>query len=71
MGEFRSEEEIRLNSIDLVIKSLGTMVMIPEYESDPTNIGKKTYLGPVQQPILTGTYRELAIDKLAKLIAEL
>lgn len=71
MGEFRTEEEIRLTSIDLVIKSLGTMVMIPEYESDTTNIGKKIYLGPVQQPILIGKYRDQAIEKLSTLISEL
>lgn len=71
MGEFRSEEEVRLNSIDLVIKALGTMVIFPQWESDPNNIGKKNFIGPIQQPILIDKDRDLAINKLLSLIQEL
>ena len=60
-----------LTSIDVLIKSLGTMVMIPKYESDPNNIGAKVFAGTIQQPILQGDYRDIALDKLNELIKQL
>lgn len=71
MGEFRTEEEIRLTNIEAVIKALGTMVIFPSYDSDPNMIGSKIFTGPIQQPILLDKDRKIATDKLVELISQL
>lgn len=59
---------LKLQKIDCLIKALGTMVMKPEYESDPNNIGSKLFKGSIQQPILLDNQREDALVKLNQLI---
>lgn len=62
-----------LTSIDVLIKSLGTMVIVPKYErADPMDLGsKEVFAGTIQQPILQGAYRETALAKLDELIKTL
>lgn len=66
-----TSKELELNSIELLIKALGTMVIFPSYEKDPTNIGKVNFTGPIQQPILVDSQREIALNKLTELINKL
>lgn len=47
------------------------MVMIPEYESDPNQIGVKHFKGTIQQPILQKDSREAALNKITLLIQSL
>lgn len=58
-------------SIDMIIKALGTMVLFPDEVSDPVNIGKKIYRGTKQMPILLDKDRENAVNKLTELINKL
>lgn len=70
--EVKDQQEIlKLQKIDCLVKALGTMVMIPEYESDPSQIGVKHFKGTIQQPILVGDNREEAIKKLTTVINSL
>jgi len=57
--------------VEAVVKALGTMILMPEYESDPINIGKKKFLGNTQVPILMDKARERAEKKLIELIENL
>ena len=60
------------HKIEVLIKALGTMVMIPQYESDPNIIGsKKQYTGVIQTPILTGDQRTAIELTLLELVKEL
>lgn len=63
--------ETKIQKVDTLIKALGTMVVKPEYTSDPTTIGKKTFTGSIQQPILQDTNRDIAEAKLIELIKQL
>lgn len=65
------KEVLKLQKIDCLVKALGTMVMIPNYEVDPNNIAKKQFAGSIQQPILVDAYRTLAMDKLSQVINSL
>ena len=56
--------------IEALVKALGTMVESPEYESDPTEIGKKRMIGMIRKPILEGTNRDRVIDCLVATIEE-
>lgn len=72
--ETMSEIEIlKLQKADCLVKALGTMVVIPTYESDPENIGAKIYKGPIQQPILAegSKLRTDALNKLNEIINSL
>lgn len=60
-----------VSSVEILVKALGTMVIIPEYTSDPNTIGKKIQTGSVQQPILVGVSRDKALTKLDQLIEQL
>jgi len=71
MGEQPTREEKVMQSIETLVKVLGTMVVFPDYKSDPINIGVKIYSGNVQQPILIGSDRDKAINKLTELINKL
>src|ERR1700758_3390523 len=59
-----------LEKIEKLIKALGTMVVIPIVETNPTTF-KKEQVGSSQQPILMNERREKALDKLSKLIETL
>lgn len=61
----------KLATITTLKEVLGTMVIMPNYQSDPHNIGSKTYLGNIQQPILDGDKREIALEKLTEYIRSL
>ena len=50
---------------------LGTMVMMPKFESDPGAIGKQVHAGTLQQPIVMGTNRDLIESKLIDLVKKL
>lgn len=54
--------------IDIVIKALGTMVIEPQLENHPTEIGKKINMGGIQRPIIQGNDRILVEKKLLSLI---
>ena len=56
--------------IEALVKALGTMVETPEYESDPTEIGKKRMIGMIRKPILENKAREVVTDCLVRVIAE-
>lgn len=59
-------------SIESCIKSLGSMVMKPQYESDTQQIGSKKYVGNTQMPIIEKEEdRQLITDKLLNLIKQL
>lgn len=47
------------------------MVMIPKYDSDPNQIGVKTFAGTIQQPILQDEARDKALVKITSLIESL
>lgn len=70
MGDTTREEKV-IQGIETLVKVLGTMVVFPDYKSDPANIGVKIYAGNVQQPILLGSERDKAINKLVELINKL
>lgn len=61
----------RTEVVEVLIKALGTMVLMPQYESDPMVIGSKTYTGNLQLPILLGDNREIVENKLLELIKNL
>lgn len=71
--EEKDLEILKLQKIDCLVKALGTMVMIPKYESDPSNIGAKHFAGTIQQPILEdkSESRDKALSKLTSLIESL
>lgn len=56
--------------IEVLIKALGTMVLINEYHTNPNTL-KREHLGAVQQPILLDDKRELVLNKLTELISKL
>lgn len=58
------------NEIETVIKALGTMVIIPEFETNQVTF-KKEQTGAIQQPILQGRDREIVTTKLIELISKL
>lgn len=57
-----------LSAITTLKEILGTMVIMPNYKTDPNNIGKPEYIGNIQKPILEGEIRELALKKLYTII---
>lgn len=54
--------------VEVLTRALGVMIMEPQYENDPANIGKKLYAGNIQKPILEGDNRQVVIDKLIETI---
>lgn len=60
--------ETKSKLIDSIVKALGTMVQEPEFTSDPSNIGQKTFKMYIQRPILEGDNRKQVIDKLVEII---
>ncbi len=58
-------------SIEVLIRALGTMVMEPEYRSDPNNVGQKILVTTVQKPIFEGEDRKIISDKLIELVKAL
>jgi hypothetical protein len=67
----KQTEEEKIDKVEILIKVLGTMVINPSYDSDPNNIGKKIFTGPIQSPMLQGDSRKVAEDKLVELIKTL
>lgn len=69
------EQEAEVTEVIETIKALrevlATMVLMPEYTSDPNAIGTKTFKGNIQLPILQDKDREIAKTKLMELIASL
>ena len=59
---------INPEDIKALISALGTMVQEPEFESDPTIIGKKNFKMYIQRPILEGEDRIKVVNKLVELI---
>lgn len=58
--------------IEVLVKCLGTMILMPEFEQDPMNLGsKKQFVGNTQMPILMDRNREIALNKLVELIESL
>lgn len=62
---------LTIQAIDTLKNLLGTMVIEPQYESDPNNIGKRVNVGSVQKPILEGKNREIALAKVIELVESL
>lgn len=55
--------------IEVCIKALGTMVMKPQYETNPNEIGSKKYVGNTQMPIVEKEeHRDLILNKLLALV---
>lgn len=66
-----SEYQLTLpDRIEVLIKALGTMVLIPQFETDQTTF-KKENTGVVQHPILEGEKRDRALNVLVELIEQL
>ena len=66
-----TETKDRVLVIDSLKSLLGTMVLFPEFTSDPNNIGQKIHKGNIQKPILEGENRRLAEDKLMSILKDL
>ena len=65
-------EEVLPDKIKVVIRALGTMIIVPDYDKGDILAGDKpVYKGGIQQPILNGKDRELAVNKLVELINQL
>lgn len=64
-----ADEDVR--SIEVLIKALGTMVMEPQYENDPSQIGVKRFLTNIQKPIMEGQDRVVLSNKLMELVDKL
>lgn len=64
-----SSDEVK--RIDILIKALGTMVIVQDIQSDPNNIGQVINKGSIQVPILQDSNRKIAEDKLVQLIKSL
>lgn len=60
----------QVEKIEVLIKALGTMVIVNESVINPQTM-KKEHLGAVQQPILLDEQRELVLSKLTELISKL
>lgn len=56
--------------IDILIRALGTMIMVPQFKSTEV-IGEKVQIQPLQQGILQGDLRVKAENKLSELIDKL
>lgn len=59
------------DKVEVLVKTLGTMVLMSEYSTSNLEIGKKEYVGNIQMPILTGSNRDIVINKLIELINKL
>ncbi len=70
MAEDRKQEVIN-QTIESLVKVLGTMVLMPTDARDPINIGKRVSTGTIQQPIILGEDRTIVINKLINLISNL
>lgn len=60
--------EEKLQVIETLKSALGTMVVEPNFISDPNNIGQKTYAGNIQKPILEGNDRSNVLQVLNSII---
>lgn len=58
----------KIKAVEVVIKALGTMVIVQDIQSDPVNIGQVINKGAIQKPILLGQNRTIAENKLIDLI---
>lgn len=64
-------QESNIGKIEMLIKALGTMVLEPQFESDPSQIGKKIFVNNIQKPILEGEDRKKVLNKLLEVIEKL
>lgn len=65
------QQEVLVKKIDVVIKALGTMILVPQF-APKQNIGDPlVQMQPLQQGILQGEDRVLAEKKLKELIEQL
>lgn len=70
-GVNQAFDPMNTQKIEVLIKVLGTMVMKPQYESDPNVIGSKVFTGMLQTPIINEDDRLRVESKLMKLIYDL
>lgn len=71
LNEYTQDLEYSITErINTVIKALGTMVVFPILETNPTTF-KKEQVGSSQQPILMDELRAEALEKLRELISKL
>lgn len=56
--------------VEVLIKALGTMVLVPEYELDQETF-KNRCVGSIQRPILENENREQTLKVLSELIEQL
>lgn len=67
--ETKDLEILKLQKVDCLVKCLGTMVMVPQYETDVLDLSAKPkFLGTIQQPILMGELREKTLKVLEKIV---
>lgn len=60
-------EENTVAKIEILVKALGTMILKPQFETDP-NTFIKHQIQPLQEAILLDDNRKIAEDKLVELI---
>lgn len=68
-SDYPKEDYKLVEKIEVLIKVLGTMIIIPEYETGEDFV--KRYSGGVQRPILEGDNRDTAIKVMSELISQL
>lgn len=66
----QDQETIKIQKIEILVKALGTMILKPQFETDP-NTFVKHQIQPVQEAILLDENRKTAEDKLVQLIKQL
>lgn len=73
--EEKKDYQEKIQAIEVLVRALGTMVVIPEFTTNPETF-VKVQSGAIQQPILSPKEgedqgRKDALDKLSKLINSL
>ena len=71
MDSVKREDPALTQKIETLVKVLGTMVMKPQYESDPNVIGSKVFSGMLQVPIVSEEDRKIIEVKLLELVNQL
>lgn len=70
MATYTNEDFKLVEKVEVLIKALGTMVIINESVINPQTL-KKEHIGAVQQPILLDEQRDQVLNKLTELIGKL
>lgn len=63
--------EHKIKAIDVLRTLLGTMVLKPEFKTDPNDITSKVLISNNQHPIVEGVERKVVLDKMIDLVKSL